>query len=547
MRVEARADLYDALVVDDLVGSATRVAFARVGHIRTILGCPPEDLTTADDADKFVLDDKYLHIDISVHWACNGLLLAFFHAAKDKDPQLNNDVRQRENDLWTNFCGTAVMPENQIETLWTRISEKVNYVQPPLGTASPDRIFMICTTPQSEVRPDDVIFAWPPPRIPIDTTEDGSSAVGSLFDVPKLDGSYSSAELLDVLRKVRFDAKDTDKPWGQYGRSSCTARFAHSETLYTEGLMRQIDCLFIPYGNIVFASFQIIACMSLSEFERRSSASAAPSIWGLADRVNPAALPSVDQQGQPLLDMPAHHLPEQYGWVDDSASKQVAVHSLWASPTSRLNPHFVTSWLRGAAQGTTNEGDHMGGYDLSPAAGMSSTSGMPSPQSYFRHTDPAWQILTPQGATTTPSAQPGYLISPSSHQSTRYQSQPFAWPPQFRDVQPTVDATGSAQWTPTDLPPRGQVASFPRPSQASEWTSTAPMETRHSFDQLGAPILPVIAAAGPSGWDNDVASSKFGGTVKQQLVDDPIPQAAGAFDWSANVPADDRRDRKSVG
>jgi len=67
------------------------------------------------------------------------------------------------------------------------------------------------------------------------------------------------------------------------------------------------------------------------------------------------------------------------------------------------------------------------------------------------------------------------------------------------------------------------------------------METRHSFDQLGAPILPVIAAAGPSGWDNDVASSKFGGTVKQQLVDDPIPLAAGAFDWSANVPADDRR------
>jgi hypothetical protein len=67
-RVEARRDLYDALVVDDLVGSATRVAFARVGHIRTILGCPPEDLRLPDDADKFVLDDKYLHIDISVHW-----------------------------------------------------------------------------------------------------------------------------------------------------------------------------------------------------------------------------------------------------------------------------------------------------------------------------------------------------------------------------------------------------------------------------------------------------------------------------------------------
>lgn len=41
----------------------------------------------------------------------DGLLLAFFHAIKDVDPVANNDPA-RAHEGWSNFCGTASMPED---------------------------------------------------------------------------------------------------------------------------------------------------------------------------------------------------------------------------------------------------------------------------------------------------------------------------------------------------------------------------------------------------------------------------------------------------
>jgi hypothetical protein len=45
-----------------------RVRFARLSRIRTILGCPPEDEDIPTDAYKFVEDDEYLIVDLSIHW-----------------------------------------------------------------------------------------------------------------------------------------------------------------------------------------------------------------------------------------------------------------------------------------------------------------------------------------------------------------------------------------------------------------------------------------------------------------------------------------------
>jgi hypothetical protein len=45
-----------------------RVRFARLSRIRTILGCPPEDEDIPSDAYKFVEDDEYLIVDLSLHW-----------------------------------------------------------------------------------------------------------------------------------------------------------------------------------------------------------------------------------------------------------------------------------------------------------------------------------------------------------------------------------------------------------------------------------------------------------------------------------------------
>jgi hypothetical protein len=37
--------------------------------------------------------------------ACDGLILAFFHAIKDKDKEMDNDPKLRHQE-WSNYCGT---------------------------------------------------------------------------------------------------------------------------------------------------------------------------------------------------------------------------------------------------------------------------------------------------------------------------------------------------------------------------------------------------------------------------------------------------------
>lgn len=56
----------DKYVVADQPSS--RVRFARLSRIRTILGCPPEEDDIPDDAHKFVEDGEYLALDLSIHW-----------------------------------------------------------------------------------------------------------------------------------------------------------------------------------------------------------------------------------------------------------------------------------------------------------------------------------------------------------------------------------------------------------------------------------------------------------------------------------------------
>ena len=77
------------------------------------------------DASTFVEDDEYLILDLVLNWAsiwmkkyaclwcqvADGLLLAFLHAIRDKDPVANNDPTKR-NEEWSNYCGTANMGED---------------------------------------------------------------------------------------------------------------------------------------------------------------------------------------------------------------------------------------------------------------------------------------------------------------------------------------------------------------------------------------------------------------------------------------------------
>lgn len=65
---EARKDLLGAISADDLQGSVTRVRFARLSQIRTLLGCPPEENEIPADADVVVEDDEYIILDLVLNW-----------------------------------------------------------------------------------------------------------------------------------------------------------------------------------------------------------------------------------------------------------------------------------------------------------------------------------------------------------------------------------------------------------------------------------------------------------------------------------------------
>ncbi|KAK4688302.1 hypothetical protein P7C73_g1812, partial [Tremellales sp. Uapishka_1] len=254
-REQARRDLASAVASDDLQGSVTRVRFARLSRIRAILGCPPEDLDIAYDASMFVEDDEYLILDIVLNWVADGLLLAFFHAIKDKDPARNNDPMHRHEE-WSNFCGTANMPEEvsllaasgpraaadptqQIHALHLNISSTV---LPPTRTRfPPTRVFQLHTTATSPTRPGSLIFSWPPPRPP---------------NLPaQVDGLYDAEEYSDLMRGVDMDPSQLASGPGE-PRTSCTTRFGARHSITSEHVYRQVTSVFIPYGSLIFACFQ---------------------------------------------------------------------------------------------------------------------------------------------------------------------------------------------------------------------------------------------------------------------------------------------------
>ncbi|KAG7528115.1 hypothetical protein FFLO_06407 [Filobasidium floriforme] len=253
-REQARRDLYSSTRVNNLEGSVTRVRFARLSRIRTILGCPPEDEDIPSDAYKFVEDDEYLILDLSLHWACDGLILAFFHAIKDKDKEMDNDPKLRHQE-WSNYCGTPGFTDEDVEYMWNDVSKALP-VKPIVAPAPPpERVFLIHATEESNVRPDTVIFAWPPPRI-----RKRSELV------PRMDGRYWAQDYAELMKHVELENK-TGQPdaWGTFGKTSCTQRFQGGHLLTNEGVWRKIESVFIPYGKITFACFQTVSISPLGE------------------------------------------------------------------------------------------------------------------------------------------------------------------------------------------------------------------------------------------------------------------------------------------
>jgi hypothetical protein len=292
-------------------------------------------------------------------------------------------------------------PRSQdVEYMWNDVSKALP-VKPIVAPAPPpERVFLIHATEESNVRPDTVIFAWPPPRIrkkfevemddkvikllggeawasPADedeVDEDELDMFGRRRSelVPRMDGRYWAQDYAELMKHVELENK-TGQPdaWGTFGKTSCTQRFQGGHLLTNEGVWRKIESVFIPYGKITFACFQTVSISPLGE----ASIGAAPQIVGPGSRPQDQIpwMPNVwPSDGSVPLPMPLVQGPPQLATFASGPSPMPS-HQLPVDPLDRL----------ATAHSILGPGDNLGLPILSPSTTQtvkpSSTRSPPPP------------------------------------------------------------------------------------------------------------------------------------------------------------------------
>ncbi|CED84071.1 GATA-4/5/6 transcription factors [Phaffia rhodozyma] len=231
-------DLRGVVSIGNLSGTVTRVKFASVPLARQLLGCTnPEQ---PKDGHYFLLEDNYLALDLVLNVAGDGIVLAFFHASVDKDPTLDIDKEIKSD--WSNWCGTSFIRESMVKHLWNAMESLPVCQNPTPGVPAfpPTRVFQILLA-----SPDhDILFSHPPPRHP-----------DSDRSIVHLDGSYFEEDFQRLLHEISLDL---DSAPMSDAKTTCTKRFRAQHTLATEGCLRHIESVFIPYGTLIFCCFQTI-------------------------------------------------------------------------------------------------------------------------------------------------------------------------------------------------------------------------------------------------------------------------------------------------
>lgn len=84
-------------------------------------------------------------------------------------------------------------------------------------------------------------------------------------EIPRMDGSYWADDYAELMKHVELENKTgKEDAWGTFGKTSCTSRFQGGHLMTNEGLWRKIESIFIPYGNITFASYQTTQALPLN-------------------------------------------------------------------------------------------------------------------------------------------------------------------------------------------------------------------------------------------------------------------------------------------
>ncbi|GAC72843.1 hypothetical protein PANT_7d00306 [Moesziomyces antarcticus T-34] len=231
-------DMHKIVESRTLFGSVTRCRFSRVPRIRELLGAvdPPRD----PEADRYVEDESFVAIDIVINWIGDGMLLCFFHAIIDK--VLEDNDEQHKSD-WTNWCGTPgpSFTLRQCDVLWKQVKA---VPREPVPESGPVHVFQII-----EAHGDrKVLLSWPPPRFFPREIEAGPNSDTATYN----DAAYFADDFARLAQGVSIAPGSSSL---SDANTSCTRRFRAKHTLTTEGKVRSIESVLIPYGGVILACF----------------------------------------------------------------------------------------------------------------------------------------------------------------------------------------------------------------------------------------------------------------------------------------------------
>ncbi|KAL0570212.1 hypothetical protein V5O48_011749 [Marasmius crinis-equi] len=427
-RKRAETDLGGVLSEHSLHGSITRVRFFRLSKVRRELGFSGPYVKPFPSADRVVLDEKFMAVDITINWVAEGLVLCFIHASIDIDPEADNNHLVKSP--WTNWCGTPVMTEEEISRLFARLVECTPH-------ESQGRVFQILSNKAG--RP--LLMSWPSPSV----------------------GCWKLAEEIDF----------SQGPNGESGshcvnpdaKTNCTRRFIVKGQVEA-GL--EAESIFIPHGCVIFA------CHKLSPFPPPSPSSVnalAPSSSTSLIPLPPAASMGYNTSSTASYPLPTHPQSSQSAYYDQPQYSLPPLQSTTlTSPTTHYSYHpsqqqqnhgqmnapysnYSTSAWNG--QPTHPSVQSLRGYQWGHGSGYDNAQGGPAPLSLNGGTPQShdnYRPLSPAGYTsyspTTPnSAGAGTADDNSSPTS----SNADVVPPPRRRVSPSSreysksDGTGSAK------------------------------------------------------------------------------------------------------
>ncbi|CBQ70334.1 conserved hypothetical protein [Sporisorium reilianum SRZ2] len=399
-----------------LFGSVTRCRYSRVPRIRELLGAvnPPRD----PEADRYVEDDSFVAIDIIINWIGDGMLLCFFHAIIDKAAEDNDEQHKSE---WTNWCGTpgGSFTVRQCDTIWKQVKAVPRETIPASG---PDHVFQVI-----EAGGDSrVLLSWPPPRLFSGHVE--ANVLAQSDTTAFQDGSYFADDFARLAQGVSIAPGSSSL---SDANTSCTRRFRAKHTLTTEGKVRSIESVLIPYGGVILACFHTTFQQELpppdpklvlqaratlqAQAERRKAEDSEPSsnkrqrTDGLADGSNDAKL-------QTTASGAASTLPPSKAIAPSSASTSTTLPAQDRASTANGGPHVQSNGHSAKAANGGTPKPAVSKYQKSASKSESSGLAALANPSLMYTNAPTKTPATPAtpASTTTAAARPGAERTPST-------------------------------------------------------------------------------------------------------------------------------------